>query len=153
MKKSRNKTSQASQEPAKTKFPLWICFYSNFNVKEIDSVGDKTMGFCSDECGFKSLLPLMFFISFIFLINSWKFWKNCRWESLKIKITQFSIIKCKTKALLALNILESELSLSFLSSRCDYINIEWKIRPRCWWSTPHMVDRVKVLKTFSLLLY
>ena len=35
-------------------------------MKEIDSVGGKTIGFCSDECGFKSLLPLMFFLFHLF---------------------------------------------------------------------------------------
>ena len=48
-----------------------------------------------------------------------------------------------------MNILESELSFSFLSSRCDYINVKWKMLLMCWWSTPHMVNRVKEIKQYQ----
>ena len=53
MKKCKNKTSQASQKPAKTKFSLYISFY--------DSVVDRTVVLQFDESGFKSLQVLKFF--------------------------------------------------------------------------------------------
>ena len=121
----------------------------------VGSVGDKAMDLCPEDHRFESLTHQSFFY---FIHLSHKFLNILKKKSEKIvdkipwnlKITWFLITKCKTKALLVLKILETELSFSLQLHISVCINIIMVCSPKKHsWPTPKG-NRVK--KHFLLFI-